>query len=166
MDLLTLWDAVSAWVGPWFWWLTAASAVMLVGTALLLPVLIIRMRPDYFVGDEPPTEWSHQHPAVRLAIRIGRNIAGAVLLAAGIVMLVTPGQGMLSILAGISLLDVPGKRRLERRLVQLPYVLAALNAIRRKARRPPLLAPPSVAPVGRTTDITDATDENETSDER
>lgn len=53
-------------------------------------------------------------------------------------MLVTPGQGVLTILIGLSLLDLPGKRAVERRLIGNPAVLRAVNALRAKAHRPPL----------------------------
>ena len=68
-----------------------------------------------------------------------RNALGAVLLAAGIAMLVLPGQGLLTILLGLMLVDFPGKRRAERALVARPNVFEALNWLRAKAGRPPLL---------------------------
>jgi hypothetical protein len=53
-------------------------------------------------------------------------------------MLVLPGQGVLTILLGIALLDLPGKRHLERRLIALPTVLRTINKLREKFGRPPL----------------------------
>ena len=54
-------------------------------------------------------------------------------------MLFTPGQGILSILMGLSLLNVPGKRSMERRIVGNPVVLRTLNAVRARAGRQPLV---------------------------
>ena len=62
-------------------------------------------------------------------------------LVAGIAMLVLPGQGVLTIVIGIMLLDFPGKYRFERRLVAYGPVLKAINGIRRAARRQPLIVP-------------------------
>ena len=56
-------------------------------------------------------------------------------------MLVTPGQGVLTILVGLLFLDFPGKFALERRLVQMKPVLAAIVWVRTKAGRPPLELP-------------------------
>ncbi|HYG08570.1 MAG TPA: hypothetical protein VD835_01220, partial [Pyrinomonadaceae bacterium] len=49
-----------------------------------------------------------------------------------------PGQGVLTILMGVMLLDFPGKRRLELKLVSRPNVLRAINRIRQRFDRPPL----------------------------
>ena len=57
---------------------------------------------------------------------------------AGIAMLVLPGQGVLAILIGIMLLDVPGKYRFERWLVMRPPVWRAVAWLRTKAGKDPL----------------------------
>jgi UPF0716 family protein affecting phage T7 exclusion len=66
-----------------------------------------------------------------------KNLLGFVFVAAGIAMLVLPGQGLLTIFIGILLLDFPGKRAVERWLVRLPRVLQAANWIRQRYGRPP-----------------------------
>jgi len=53
-------------------------------------------------------------------------------------MIVTPGQGLLTILIGVTLLDFKGKHELERKLVRQPSVLRAVNWLRAKAGRAPL----------------------------
>jgi hypothetical protein len=58
------------------------------------------------------------------------------------VLLLLPGQGILTLLIGISLLDFPGKRQLEKRIARERHVLKAINWIRAKAGRPPLEVPP------------------------
>ena len=59
-------------------------------------------------------------------------------LGAGIAMLLLPGQGVLTILIGIMLLDFPGKRSLEFWIIRQRGVLKAANWIRRKSNHPPL----------------------------
>jgi hypothetical protein len=59
----------------------------------------------------------------------------------GLVLLVLPGQGLLTMLAGLVLLDLPGKRAFERRVVARPRVLSALNWLRARAGREPLRRP-------------------------
>jgi hypothetical protein len=50
-----------------------------------------------------------------------------------------PGPGLLVILIGITVMDFPGKRRLERWVVGRPGVLGAINRLRRRYGRPPLV---------------------------
>jgi hypothetical protein len=50
-----------------------------------------------------------------------------------------PGQGVLTILLGIMLLDFPGKRALETRIVGRPRVNGAVNALRARFGKPPLI---------------------------
>jgi hypothetical protein len=52
-------------------------------------------------------------------------------------MLFTPGQGILTILAGLLLMNFPGKYRLERWLVQRPGVLSSLNWLRTRRGKAP-----------------------------
>lgn len=122
------------------WWVGSASALALVVTLIAVVVIVIRMPPDYFAdrGHHRMTLF-RSHPALALAVSIARNTLGVVFLAAGIAMLVLPGQGLLTIFVALVLLQFPGKLRLERWLVAKPAVRRPLDWIRRKAGRPPLV---------------------------
>lgn len=119
-------------------WLGFASIVTFVASLVLLPLVVARMREDHFVRPRRPPA---RTPFVHVLAFVLRNTLGALLLLGGIAMLVLPGQGLLTILVGASLLDFPGKRALERRVVGRPRVLAALNWIRQRVHRPPLQPP-------------------------
>jgi hypothetical protein len=67
-----------------------------------------------------------------------KNVVGAAAFLAGVVMLFTPGQGLLGIALGIGLMDIPGKHALERRIISHPSILGGINRLRKKAGRPPL----------------------------
>jgi hypothetical protein len=54
-----------------------------------------------------------------------------------------PGQGVLTMLAGVFLVDFPQRRRLERALIRRPSVLPQLNRLRARFGRPPLHPPPT-----------------------
>jgi hypothetical protein len=104
-----------------------------------VPALVVRIPTDYFAHeDRPPSAWTGRHRMVRLAIAIGRNALGAIFIAAGIAMLVLPGQGLLTILVGFFTLDFPGKYHLEKRLLSQRRVLSGINWLRKRARREPL----------------------------
>ena len=108
--------------------LFAISALMFFGGLIVMPILVARMRSDYFLDRKPaPDGWSKRHHAIRLSVLGLKNVVGLVLLLAGIAMLVLPGQGIITILVGISLLNFPGKRRLERLIVRQPTVLHAIE---------------------------------------
>lgn len=135
MDWLQLHPAVA-------WWTFALSAAMFVGSLLVLPVLLARMPADYFLRPRTLPGRGRRHPLVHLAWRILKNVTGALLVTAGAVMLIAPGQGVLTLLVGLSLMDLPGKRRLELALIRPSHVQQAINWIRAKANRPPLIVPP------------------------
>jgi uncharacterized membrane protein YbaN (DUF454 family) len=65
-----------------------------------------------------------------------------VLLVAGVLMLVLPGQGLLTVFIALVLLDFPGKFRFERWLVQRRSVGRALQWMRRHGGAPPFEIPP------------------------
>jgi Putative transmembrane protein (PGPGW) len=93
-----------------------------------------RLPEDYLLHDD---SLASRSPVAKFGWVL-RNLVGVVLLVAGIAMLVLPGQGLLTLLAAVSLMDFPGKRRLERRLLSRPRVLEVLNRWRRRVGRPPL----------------------------
>lgn len=125
---------------PALWWL---GVLAFVGSLLAFPLLVAFMPADYFVRVEPPAEsWRSRHPVARAATRIAKNCLGLVLVAAGAIMLFAPGQGVLTLLLGVSFLDLPGKRRIERRLLASAPLRRALDAMRRRVGRPPLQFPP------------------------
>ena len=121
------------------WWLTIASALTFIATLLVLPLLLIRIPADYFTRQHSSP--SDRHPVVYWSMVISKNVLGIMLLLAGIAMLFLPGQGIITILLAVTLLNFPGKRKLEQRLICLPGVLATINKIRQRAKQPPLLAP-------------------------
>lgn len=121
----------------WFWWITAISGLMFVGTLMVIPFLIVRIPDDYFVS-RPLRDWPSRHPAWHLFLVVSKNILGAGLVLVGIAMLVLPGQGLLTILVGMMLLDFPGKRRWEAWLIRVKPVREAANWIRKKYGRPEL----------------------------
>ncbi|HEX6812007.1 MAG TPA: PGPGW domain-containing protein [Planctomycetota bacterium] len=118
------------------WWLFLFSLGSLVLTALLLPVFVLRLPADYFLASR--SDLAARCGVVYWIGRAAKNVLGLVFAIAGLVMIVLPGQGVLTLLIGLLLLDFPGKRALERRFVARPKVLAFLNRIRARRGREPL----------------------------
>jgi hypothetical protein len=131
-----------------FGWLIGASILMLVICVAAVGWVIIRVPADYFARENPGEgQWAHRHPLVRIALIVGKNVLGLVLVAAGILMLVLPGQGVLTILAGLFLLDIPGRHKLVMWLVRRPAVLNSLNWVRERAGREPFFVSPIPRPL-------------------
>ena len=120
------------------WMLGIASLLMLVISAVLIPFLIVRLPVDFYVEDNHRQRLFQDWPVLRIIFLVVKNTLGATLLIAGIMMLVLPGQGILTILAALALLNFPGKRSLEMRILHQPVVLKSINWLRLRAGREPL----------------------------
>lgn len=120
----------------WFAWLAMVSVVTLAASALLIPWLVARLPTDYFSRNEHPTPWQNAHPILRVMLLALKNLFGVVLVGLGVLMLVLPGQGVLTIVAGMALIDFPGRHRLVQWFVARDPVINALNWVRRRAKQP------------------------------
>jgi len=131
-----------------------AIAAMIVGlsiatflaTLVAIPVLLTRIPPDYFSQRRrPEMPWKHYHPILRMIALTAKNGLGVILVLAGAIMLFTPGQGIITLLIGLALIDLPGKRALERWIVCRPRVLSAINRLRARYDHPPLEDPNDIS---------------------
>jgi uncharacterized membrane protein SpoIIM required for sporulation len=120
------------------WMLGVASAVMLLLSAMLIPFLIVRLPADFYAEENHRRRLFQNRPLVRMIFLFVKNALGGFLLIAGVAMLVLPGQGILTILAALALLDFPGKRNLEMRILHRPAVMRTINWLRLRAGRDPL----------------------------
>lgn len=124
------------------WWMGALSVVSFFGSLLALPWLVIRIPPAYFTDHHRLSDpWRDTHPVLRWVLIGVKNLIGVLVLLAGIAMLVLPGQGILTVLIGLILIDFPGKFAFEKWIVLRPAVLRSLNWMRAKAHHPPLQTP-------------------------
>ncbi len=122
--------------------LVAASAAMFLVTLIVLPLVIIAVRPDYFSAPyRAPGPWRHRHPAISLLLAALKNMAGALFVVSGLLMCFVPGQGLLSMLVGLTMMNYPGKYRLERWIVTRRPIWRSLCWLRARAHVPPLVHP-------------------------
>jgi len=105
-------------------------------------MILVRLPADYFDTRTPRHWMKDHHPVLRLSGLIVKNIVGIVFLLAGFAMLFLPGQGVLTMLIGVSLMDFPKKRELEAKMVSQPTVLGVINSMRQKFGKPPLTLAP------------------------
>jgi len=121
-------------------WLGILSVITFIGSLLIVPWLILQMEPNYFIRHRLVVQQRHRrHPMVSILLLIVRNTVGLLLVAAGLAMLVLPGQGILTLLIGLSFMDFPGKHQLLEWAVQNKKVQNSLNWIRRKGSKEELI---------------------------
>lgn len=126
------------------WWFMAVSAAMFVVGIMTLPWLLSQIPRDYFVTHPVPlAAWKESRPVWRWIVLAARNLVGAVFVIMGTIMLFTPGQGVLTLLVGVSLMTFPGKRTLELKLIRMKGVLKSINWLRNKSGHAPLDLPDS-----------------------
>ena len=128
-----------SWIsGEMLVWLTILSVVGFVGTLIAIPWILVRLPEDYFDVRVPRHFMAGRSPVLRAIALVAKNVVGFVFLMAGIAMLVLPGQGVLTILMGVSLMNFPKKRLLEAKLVGQPLVFSGINRLRARFHKPPL----------------------------
>jgi hypothetical protein len=106
----------------------------------IVSLILVKIPADYFKTNHQTKFWSGPKPALHAALVIGKNLLGILLVAIGIVLSVpgVPGQGLLTILLGVMLLDFPGKRALERKLLGREEIVKTINRLRKRFDKPSL----------------------------
>ena len=119
-------------------WLGVLSIVTFIGSLIAIPWIIARQPVNYFIQHREMVARRHErHPVVAKIIFISRNTIGLLFILAGIVMLLLPGQGIITILIGVSLMDFHKKHVVVDNLINRPKVIKLLNWIRKKEKKPP-----------------------------
>ena len=108
---------------------------------VVVSFILVKMPANYFHSDYEHHFLSNRHPLLRGFGIAAKNLIGVLVIITGIILSLpgVPGPGLLTIFIGIMMTDVPGKRRLEAKIVHRPAVLSAINKLRAKYDKPPLL---------------------------
>ena len=129
-------------------WMSLTLSKVLVGVGVFLlslaisfaaiGIVVVKLPANYFsthyVQDFlPDSPW-----LVRWGAVIAKNVAGVLLILLGIMLSLpgVPGQGIMTILLGLIMVDIPGKRPLEARIIKRPTVLVAVNKLRNRYNKP------------------------------
>jgi len=121
------------------WTLGVLSLLFFIITLTIIPWLILQIPDDYFTEQKRHSflDSSH-HSVLKILLLVLKNLTGAFFLLLGFALLVLPGQGLLTILLGMVMIDFPGKYRLERWFVLRKPVLRSINWLRNKGNKPPI----------------------------
>lgn len=137
-----------AWISDL--WAAITWGQILLGVALFLgslglsfaaiAIVMVKIPANYFSSHYKHDFMPGSPFLVRWGAVIAKNIFGAFLIVLGIALSLpgVPGQGILTILLGLIMLDIPGKRPLEARIIKRPAVLSAINNLRARYDKPPL----------------------------
>lgn len=113
------------------------SVLFFIGSLLAVPFFVKRLPQDYLIPKEKkppvPLTW------YRILLTIAKNLLGIAVLIIGIVMLFTPGQGLLTIFMGLVLVDFPNKQYWIIKYMSRPAALNTINWMREKRGKPPLI---------------------------
>ena len=123
-----------------FFVLGISSIAILVISALSIGYFIKKIPHDYFLNDKRGIpDYKNKNPVFWVITLALKNIIGYCLIMGGILMLVLPGQGLLTILVGLMLSDYPGKFKLEKRIIKTNLILKTINWYRIKSNIPPII---------------------------
>ena len=107
---------------------------------LVIGVVMVKIPSNYFSTHYQQDFMPNSHWSVRWSAVIAKNLLGVFLVLLGLVLSLpgVPGQGILTILLGIIMLDIPGKRPIEARIIKRPTVRSAIDKLRARYDKPPL----------------------------
>ena len=127
------------------WRYIVASALLaivaFVASLVVVTVLLVNLPPNFFLESHSRHLWIDRHPVIRWSGLILKNAAGWFLVLLGGILILpgVPGQGVLTILLGLILVDFPGKKKVERRVLSRPRLRARINQLRQRFDKSPLL---------------------------
>ncbi|HEY0545163.1 MAG TPA: hypothetical protein VGC91_07185 [Pyrinomonadaceae bacterium] len=140
---------MTGWLAKFWSSLTWETALLGAGLFLLSFVVstalvsfaLVKLPANYFHSSHAREFWEDKHRAVRWSGVILKNVIGLALIILGVIMALpgVPGPGVVTILLGLVMMDIPGKRPLETRLVKRPAVLQSINRLRARFDKPPLV---------------------------
>jgi len=122
--------------GPLLKWLGLFSTITCFLSMLIIPLIISRLPADFFRHQNDRKKKEDHHPLMWILLSSLRNFFGVALILPGLIMLFLPGQGLLTIILGIGLLDFPGKRKAKDAFLRRHSVHTGLNWIRKKGGKP------------------------------
>ena len=110
------------------------------GAIAVVAFVLVRLPADYF---EPrvarPFMLAWPRPLRWIGL-LAKNALGVLIIAIGVILSLPgmPGQGILMMLFGLMLLDLPGKKTMVHRIARIPRVIATINTLRARYAKAPL----------------------------
>ena len=122
--------------------LVGLSILMLIVSIIGVGWFISQIPEDYFIHEKRQSDnWKKYSPEARIVIIVAKNILGVTMLISGLLLLILPGQGVLTMIIGLLLIDYPGKFKLEQKIIAIPSIFKTLNWFRAKSNKSHLQHP-------------------------
>jgi hypothetical protein len=120
-------------------WVAWSILGMVISAAVVIFILLI-LPHDYFHSRRRSAFVEDQPFFFRWLMIVFKNLLGIILIAAGMILSLPgiPGQGLLTILIGLILVDIPGKGFLQDKLITTPAVINPINKLRARFGKPPI----------------------------
>jgi multidrug efflux pump subunit AcrB len=134
-------DQLLSWLSEYtlfFSTAAGASILLMIVSLAATPWLVASLPSDYL---QPKALDSRPTGLFRALILTFRNIVGLILVILGLILLVTPGPGIVVLLVGISMAEFPGKQRLFISIAIQPKVFTSLNWMRTRRGKTPFEYP-------------------------
>lgn len=136
------------WLSSFWDSLTPGKILLGVGTfivtftvsLLIVGIVMVKLPANYFSSHYVQDFMPGKPWFIRWSATIFKNLLGIFLILLGIALSLpgVPGQGLLTILLGLIMMDIPGKRPLEARIIKRPAILSTINNLRARYNKPPL----------------------------
>lgn len=136
------------WLAKFWETLTIEQILLFVGlfvlsvgfSFLVICIVMVKIPANYFSSHYQQDFMPNSPWLVRWGAVFAKNLLGVFLVLLGIVLSLpgVPGQGLLTILLGVIMLDIPGKRPIEARIIKRPTIHAAIDNLRARFNKPPL----------------------------
>jgi mannose/fructose/N-acetylgalactosamine-specific phosphotransferase system component IID len=128
-------------VSPTVIWAIAIGLGVSILGGLAAMIVVVKLPKDYF--SRPERKKSSKGNLGRKIGKIVKNIAGVLLIAGGVVLMLPgiPGPGVVVLLLGLAITDIPGKHKLIVKIAKKPAVMRSMNKVRRRFHRPDLATP-------------------------
>ena len=119
----------------------AIFVLSLVLTSAAGAVFLVKIPPDHFCRVDDAAKANRRWTPINSLLILLKNLLGIIIVFVGIVLSIPgiPGQGLLTILLGLMLIDIPGKRGMEVWILHRRGVLTTINKLRARFDRPPLV---------------------------
>jgi len=125
-----------------FWILGSFSLLLLLFSLVVIPLIVIHIPADYFAREKRFSFFQENvNPVVTIFWLVLKNFVGAVFVLLGLVMLFTPGQGLITLFIGMLFMNFPGKYRLEKRIIRQKNIFGWMNRLRSRFNKPELVYP-------------------------
>ena len=113
-------------------WISLVSLTIFIISILSIRWLVLLIPENYF-KEKKNSVLKEKYFLYWIAFKFIKNSLGYLLIIGGILMLVLPGQGILTIFIGMILSDYPGKYNIEKKIIQSSIILRTINSIRKKS---------------------------------